>query len=112
MKNLLLASVIVVVAPAFAQAQQPTPLPGLAIAFDRAKGNRLACHMMRGSDVPSNVGPELSDVKKRFPDRAELVAILNDETKRNPQTPMPAFGRNAILTADEIEKIVDFLYTL
>jgi sulfur-oxidizing protein SoxX len=85
---------------------------GEAIAFDRSKGNCLACHAMRGSDVPSNVGPELNDMKTRFPDRADLVAILINEEARNPQTVMPSFGRNLILTPTEIEQIVNYLYTL
>ena len=28
-------------------------------------------------------------MKKRYPNRAELVAIVSDETKRNPLTVMP-----------------------
>ena len=88
------------------------PSAGQAIAFDRTKGNCLACHTMRGGDVPSNVGPELNDMKARFPDRADLVAILQNEEARNPQTIMPSFGRNLILDHREIEQIVDFLYTL
>jgi sulfur-oxidizing protein SoxX len=96
----------------FASAGAGAQTPGQELAFDRAKGNCLACHAMRGGDVPSNVGPELNDMKARFPNRADLVAILTDEEARNPQTMMPLFGRNQILTADEINKIVDFLYTL
>ena len=95
-----------------AGAQAVVAHPGEAIAFDRSKGNCLACHTMRGSDVPSNVGPELNDMKARFPDRADLVAILENEEARNPQTIMPSFGRNLILDHHEIEQIVDFLYTL
>lgn len=93
-------------------AQGTAAAAGQAIAFDRSKGNCLACHTMRGSDVPSNVGPELNDMKARFPDRADLVAILENEEARNPQTIMPSFGRNLILDHHEIEQIVDFLYTL
>ncbi len=93
-------------------AQGKTPSPGEAVAFDRSKGNCLACHTMRGGDVPSNVGPELNDMKARFPNRADLVAILTNEEARNPQTIMPPFGRNLILDANEIEQIIDFLYTL
>ena len=104
--------VAVLLAAAGASAETPVPPPGEALAFDRAKGNCLACHTMRGGDVPSNVGPELSDMKARFPDRADLVAILTNEEARNPRTMMPPFGRNQILSADEINKIVDFLYTL
>ena len=44
--------------------------------------------------------------------RDELVAIVFDETKRNPLTQMPPFGRNRILTEKEINAIVDFLLTL
>jgi sulfur-oxidizing protein SoxX len=98
--------------PAPVIAQGPPPSPGQAVAFDRTKGNCLACHTMRGSDVPSNVGPELNDMKARFPDRADLVAILNNEEARNPQTIMPSFGRNLILDQHEIDQIIDFLYTL
>ena len=86
--------------------------PGEVVAFDRSKGNCLACHTMRGGDVPSNVGPELNDMKARFPDRADLIAILKNEQARNPQTVMPLFGRNLILDDREINQIVDFLYTL
>ena len=88
------------------------PMPGQVLAFDRSKGNCLACHTMAGGDVPSNVGPELNNMRARFPDRAELVAILTNEEARNPQTMMPPFGRNLILNKQEIEQIVDFLYTL
>jgi L-cysteine S-thiosulfotransferase len=95
---------------AVAQAQTPA-MPGQALAFDRAKGNCLTCHDIAGGDAPGNVGPQLADMKKRFPDRKALAAIIFDETRRNPQTVMPPFGRNLILTNDQIEAIVDFLYT-
>ena len=85
---------------------------GQALAFDRGKGNCLACHTMVGGDVPSSVGPELVGMKERFPNRADLVAILTNEQSRNPQTVMPPFGANRILTPQEIEKVVDFLYSL
>lgn len=88
-----------------------TPSPGEALAFDRAKGNCLTCHAIAGGDAPGNVGPPLADMKRRFPDRNELAAIISDETKRNPRTVMPPFGRNLILTHEEIEAVVDFLYT-
>ncbi len=84
---------------------------GQQLAFDRSKGNCLTCHEMKGGDAPGNVGPPLSDIKGRFPDRKELVAIISDETKRNPQTVMPPFKRNLILTDQEIQSVIDFLYT-
>ena len=85
---------------------------GEKIAFDRGKGNCLTCHVIKGGDLPGTIGPELKDIKSKYPDRADLVAILNDETKRNPQTVMPPFGRNRILTEQEINAVVDFLQTL
>ena len=88
-----------------------SPMPGQTLAFDRSKGNCLTCHVIAGGDAPGNVGPPLSDMKARYPDRKELAAIIFDETKRNPQTVMPPFGRNLILTDGEIESVVDFLYT-
>lgn len=97
--------------PAVASAQ-PAPSVGQQLAFDQRKGNCLACHTMKGGDVPSNVGPELSDMKARFPDRKALYAILWDEETRNPQAVMPPFGKNLILDDREINAIIDFLYTL
>ena len=85
---------------------------GQKLAFDRAKGNCLSCHDIKGGDLPGTIGPALKDIKSRYPDRNDLVAILTDETKRNPQTAMPPFGRNRILTEQEIDAIVDFLQTL
>lgn len=85
---------------------------GQKLAFDRGKGNCLTCHVIKGGDLPGTVGPELRDIKSRYPDRNELVAIIFDETKRNPQTMMPPFGRNRILTEQEISAIVDFLQSL
>ena len=85
---------------------------GEKIAFDRGKGNCLTCHEIKGGDLPGSIGPELKDIKTKYPDRNDLVAIVTDETRRNPQTVMPPFGRNRILTEKEISAIVDFLQTL
>jgi sulfur-oxidizing protein SoxX len=104
----VLATALLVAGPAAAQ----TPvMPGQTLAFDRAKGNCLTCHDIKGGDAPGNVGPPLNDMKTRFSDRNELTAIIFDETKRNPQSVMPPFGRNLILTHEDIESVADFLYT-
>ena len=85
---------------------------GQKLAFDRGKGNCLTCHEIKGGDLAGSIGPPLKDIKSKYPDRNELVAIITDETKRNPQTVMPPFGRNRILTDQEINAVVDFLQTL
>lgn len=85
---------------------------GQEIAFDRGKGNCLSCHDIKGGDLAGTIGPALRNVKSKYPDRNDLIAIVTDETKRNPLTMMPPFGRNRILTGPEINAIVDFLQTL
>jgi sulfur-oxidizing protein SoxX len=105
----LLIGVAAFASPAGAQS---AVAEGQKLAFDRGKGNCLTCHEIKGGDFPGTVGPALKDIKSRYPDRNELVAIVTDETKRNPQTVMPPFGRNRILTEKEIDAVVDFLQTL
>jgi sulfur-oxidizing protein SoxX len=102
----------VAVAPALAQAQSPKVAEGQKLAFDRSKGNCLTCHDIKGGNLAGTIGPALVDIKSKYPDRNELVAIVSDETKRNPTTVMPPFGRNHILTEQEINAVVDFLQTL
>jgi sulfur-oxidizing protein SoxX len=91
---------------------QSAAAEGQKLAFDRSKGNCLTCHVIKGGDLPGSIGPELKDIKSKYPNRDDLVAILTDETKRNPQTVMPPFGRNRILSEKEIDAVVDFLQTL
>ena len=91
---------------------QSAAAEGQKLAFDRGKGNCLTCHVIKGGDLPGTIGPELIELKKKYPNRDELVAIVFDETKRNPLTVMPPFGRNRILTEKEINAVVDFLQTL
>jgi L-cysteine S-thiosulfotransferase len=73
--------------------------------------NCMQCHQVKGVDNAGNIGPILSDMKSRFPDRTALAGIIFDETKRNPLTVMPPFGRNLILTKEQIDILVDFLYS-
>lgn len=106
---LLALSIAAAAGPAFAQS---ATAEGQKLAFDRGKGNCLTCHVIKGGEYPGTLGPELVGIKGKYPNRDELVAILYDETKRNPLTVMPPFGRNRILTDKEISAIVDFLQTL
>lgn len=85
---------------------------GKALAFDRKKGNCLACHAIEGGELPGNIGPPLVAMKARFPDKAKLRAQIWDATKMNPNTIMPPFGRQEILSESDIDKIVEYIYTL
>lgn len=105
-------ALLLVALPAAAPAQsQPPASEGRNIAFDR-KGNCLSCHDIKGGELAGTIGPALNDIKSKYPDRNDLIAIVTDETKRNPQTVMPPFGRNHVLTEQEINAVVDFLQTL
>lgn len=85
---------------------------GQSIAFDRSKGNCLACHAIAGGESPGNIGPELSNMKQRYPNKQLLHDRIWDETKFNPYTVMPPFGKHKILSEDEIDQVVKFIYSL
>ena len=108
----LLALALIIGAPASPARAQTGAAEGQKLAFDRGKGNCLTCHVIKGGDLAGTIGPPLQDIKTKYPNRSDLVAILTDESRRNPQTLMPPFGRNRILTEQEINAVVDFLQTL
>lgn len=106
-----LLAIVFLLALSAASAHAQSAADGQKIAFDRGRGNCLTCHVIRGGELPGTIGPELKDLKGKY-GRDELIAIVTDETKRNPLTVMPPFGRNRILTEQEINAVVDFLQTL
>jgi len=83
---------------------------GKAIAFDRKKGNCLACHMIATGDLPGNIGPPLVAMSMRYPDKAKLRAQIWDSTAANPMSTMPPFGSHRILSEDEIDLVTEFIY--
>ena len=88
---------------------------GRSLAFDRKKGNCLACHSIpseKKAESPGNIGPPLENIKSRYPDRDKLRARIWDETTINPETVMPPFGRNKILTEQEIDLVTDYILSL
>lgn len=96
-------------------ADAPKEVSGKDLAFNKSKGNCLACHgMPTVPDAESTglYGPPLIAMSARFPDKAKLRAQIFDATVANPNTSMPPFGRHQILTEQEIDKITDFIYGL
>ena len=85
---------------------------GKAIAFSRIKGNCLACHYVEGGELTGNYGPPLIAMKIRFPDRDVLRAQIWDAAVKNSDTRMPPFGRNRILTEEEIDLVTDYIQSL
>ena len=85
---------------------------GKKLAFDRKKGNCLACHMIDDGELAGNNGPQLIAMKARFPDREVLFNQIWDPTETNPNSFMPPFGKHGAITKTEINKIIEYLYTL
>lgn len=88
---------------------------GSRLVQETNKGNCLACHAMPSDPdaiTSTNIGPPLLSMKARFPDRERLRRQIWDAEAINPDTVMPPFGRNRILTGEEIELVIDYLYTL
>lgn len=85
---------------------------GKALAFERSKGNCLACHYIEGGELTGNYGPPLIAMKVRFPDRDVLRQQIWDAAVKNPHTRMPPFGRNRILTEEEIDLVTDYIQSL
>ena len=85
---------------------------GKTLVMERSRGNCLACHAIADGELPGNIGPPLIAMKARFPDADVLRMQIWDSTRRNPDTRMPPFGRYGILSREEIDLIVQYLYTL
>ena len=115
-KHLVLASLVLMVLPLTSVADQTDVVDrieqGRVLAFERRKGNCLACHLIDGGELSGNYGPPLVMMKARFPDRDILRAQIWDASIRMPLTRMPPFGRHRILSEDEIDLVVDFILTL
>ncbi len=99
--------------------KEPT---GRELAYNKKKGNCLACHQIpsdpstRSPDsknfTATTIGPQLVGMKARFPDKAKLRAQIWDPMVKHPNTVMPPFGAHHILSAKEIDLIVDYVYGL
>ena len=88
---------------------------GKQLAFDKKKGNCLACHAMPtqpDAESAGMFGPPLIAMSARYPDKAKLRAQIWDATVANPSSSMIPFGKNGVLTEQEIDKVTDFVYGL
>ncbi len=100
-------------APGIASADEGADLEkGKELAFNRKKGNCLACHQIEGGSLAGNIGPPLVAMKARFPDYDKLRAQISDARTNNPNTIMVPFGPHAVLTGSEIDLVTKFIYTL
>ena len=108
-----LAGCLSMIAPLTASAADAADIAkGKELAFDRKKGNCLACHQIEGGSLAGNIGPPLVAMKARFPDYDKMKAQISDARVNNPNTIMIPFGPHKVLSAKEIELISQFVYTL
>ena len=95
-------------APAFGQ-------EALELFVKLDKGNCIACHQLpegTGPATRNDVGPRLTGERMRALGKEELRAIIDDATKRSPDSVMPPFGRHRILDAREIDRLTEYLHAL
>jgi len=91
---------------------------GWCVMINRKKGNCLACHDVITKRFPpdfpaaGNIGPPLVSMKARFPDAAKLRAQIWDPTEMNPNSSMLPYGRHKVISEQDIDNIVEFLYTI
>jgi len=113
LSSFVLMMVSVFMPPQLAWASENTIIAeGKAIAFHRHKGNCLACHAIEGGLLPGNIGPPLISMQDRYQNKSQLREQIWDASINNPHTIMPPFGKHRILTEEEIDKVVEYIYTL
>lgn len=109
--------------PTFALGRAPSPaecktkpsnpvIQGGCLVINKRLGNCVACHVIAGTSMDGNVGPALHDVQHMVSSKQVLFEQIWNPEKRTPNTAMPPFGKNRILTRQQITKIVDFLWTI
>lgn len=99
----------------YASAAPDPPLTGRELTHSYDHGNCLACHSApadKKAVTLANIGPPFIDMKRRFPSKDALFKQIWDARDTYPETIMPPFGANNILSETEIRKIINYLYTL
>jgi len=89
------------------------PVKGKALAYASNKGRCLSCHILEADGVQGgNVGPNLSTYGKSGRNQSYTFQQIWDARAHNPNTIMPPFGTNAILTRHEVAHIMAYLDSL
>jgi sulfur-oxidizing protein SoxX len=98
--------------PTISAAEDKAAEKGMEIAFDRKQGNCLACHNIINAPSPGNIAPALVAMKSRFQTKEELRMQIWDATIKNPESAMPPFGKHGILSEADLDKVVEYIWTL
>jgi len=91
---------------------KPIEMDALKIMTNPNIGNCTACHALPSKPeiVAGDIGPPFTGMKHRFPDFAKLTAAISDQRALSPQTIMPPFARNKILTPEQIDAVAQYIY--
>jgi sulfur-oxidizing protein SoxX len=88
------------------------PEAGKKVANDRKTGNCVACHVMSDAESPGAIGPPLIQMQARYPDKEKLRAQLWDATVVNPDSSMPPFGKHGILTEQQFNDVLEYIWSI
>ena len=91
---------------------KPIEMDPVKIMTNSNIGNCTACHAIPAvpSIVAGDMGPPFIGMKARFPDIAKLRAAIADQKAISSETIMPPFGRNKILTPEQIDVVAQHIY--
>ncbi|HDO23261.1 MAG TPA: sulfur oxidation c-type cytochrome SoxX [Nitrospirae bacterium] len=111
--SVVIAVFLFLVVPAIAMAGG-NAAKGEKVVKTRKLGNCIACHVLPGLAFPGDIGPNLIKAMQHYSrsDRATVRQWVYDARKFNSDTIMPPFGTNKILTNQQIDDVVAYLYSL
>ena len=111
--SIIVLSAVLGLIPLSVPAQDSAALEqGRQLAFHSGKGNCLACHMIEGGEVAGNMGPPLVAMRARFPSKEALHEQIYDARINNPDSAMPPYGSHEILSREELDKLVEYIWSL
>jgi len=87
---------------------------GRKVMTTKSLGNCAACHVFPNVESPGDIGPDLVEAMKSYgdEDRNLVRQWIWDARELMPHTIMPPFGANQILTPEQVDDVVEYLYTL
>ncbi len=87
---------------------------GRKVMTTKSLGNCAACHVFPNVESPGDIGPNLVEAMKSYgdEDRNLVRQWVWDARELMPHTIMPPFGANKILTPEQVDDVVEYLYSL
>ncbi|MBR9827292.1 MAG: sulfur oxidation c-type cytochrome SoxX [Oceanospirillales bacterium] len=106
------AAAVALSGPVAAASQDELIEEGRAVYHDKTRGNCISCHNINDpiANLPGSQGPMMIAMQQRFPDKRKLRAQIWDATVANPLSIMPPIGKHWILSEDEIDAVVEYIY--